>query len=166
MRTSSIGHMLTALLSPLLFSCIVYAQASAYGGQPALDVTALRRVRPLSPDSLYLIVPVSIGGCSKCIAENLGRYQRILDCVPKRLAGRTVLLQLVKVGRMIEFTSLRSTYPDIEGMTPDVRSIISGATFNGAKSPVGVLLLGNEQIALHDEARMCETVRAFGERYR
>jgi len=166
MRTSSFGYLAAALLSTLLFPFVAHVQASAYGGQSAIDLTALRKVRQLSPDSLYLIVPVSIGGCSKCIAENLDRYQRILDCVPKRMADRTVLLQLVRVERMLEFTSLRSTYPDIAGMTPDVRSAISGTVFGGTDPPVGILLQGNDQVVLRDASKTCETVRAFSERHR
>lgn len=157
---------MAALLSSLLFSLVTSVQASAYVGQSALDVTALRKVRQLSPDSLYLIVPVSIGGCSKCIAGNLDRYQRILDCVPKRMADRTVLVQLVRVERMLEFTSLRSTYPNIKGMTPDVRSTISGTVFGGTNPPIGILLLGNDQAVLRDGSKTCEAVHAFSERHR
>lgn len=43
------------------------------------------------------------------------------------------MLQLVRAERMIEFTSLRSTYPDIEGMTPDVRSAINSTVFGDTK---------------------------------
>lgn len=113
----------------MCISCITYAQASAYGGQSALDVNALRKVGQPSPGSLYLIMPASIGGCLTCIAENPGRRQHILDRASRHMADRTVLLQLVGVERMIEFTSLRNTYPDIEGVTPDVRSVINGTVF-------------------------------------
>lgn len=116
------------------------------------DLKWLRSRTSISNDSTYLILPISVGGCNKCVLDN----QQFIDATKRcqRTRTRFRVVQLVSVSRLLEFRAIASQYEGIEGLYPDLNSQITSRFFVNHKSRKAVLVMQSRMYSIESSEQV------------